>query len=78
MSNGSTCNAALILDMPMTLMWAVRQAREFFQDCNVSSNHIVVHYLGNAICHTKHTLLTRSKKDIMLSFCASQVSIDAC
>ena len=69
--NASTCNAALILDMPMTLMWAVRQAREFFQDCSISSNHIVIHYLGNAICHTKHILLTRRVKDIRTVSCQS-------
>lgn len=39
--------AALLLDMPMSLLWAVQQARAVFQQCDLSSNYIVIHYLGN-------------------------------
>ncbi|KAL3159293.1 hypothetical protein ABBQ32_011249 [Trebouxia sp. C0010 RCD-2024] len=37
---------ALLLDMPMSLLWAVQQARAVFQQCDLSSNYIVIHYLG--------------------------------
>ena len=48
----SGCNAALILEMPMSLMWAAQEARDLFH-CNLSSSKIVIHYLGSSICHTK-------------------------
>lgn len=37
---------ALLLDMPMSLMWAVQQARAVFCNCDLSFNNIVIHYLG--------------------------------
>lgn len=44
--NMTVIAAAAVLDAPMSMMWAVQQAKQAFPDQHASSSHYVVHYIG--------------------------------